>query len=106
MSVSKWRWTPACDSGICINDCDLCDKAEFESDDYDFESIDIADTPLEWRSVTEEEYKAFNELWNRLIEKRLDPEWLAQHEEMGFEVPAPMILEELDKWEAEHHAID
>lgn len=37
MSVSKWRWTPACDSGICINDCDLCDKADFESDDYDFE---------------------------------------------------------------------
>ena len=28
MSVSKWRWTPECDKGICVGDCDLCDKAE------------------------------------------------------------------------------
>ena len=27
MSTSKWAWTPACDSGICVGDCDLCDKA-------------------------------------------------------------------------------
>ena len=28
MSVSKWAWTEACDNGICIGDCDLCDRAE------------------------------------------------------------------------------
>ena len=28
MSVSKWKWTPECDKGICVGDCDLCDKAE------------------------------------------------------------------------------
>ena len=26
MSVSKWAWTWACDYGICIGDCDLCDR--------------------------------------------------------------------------------
>ena len=30
MSVSKWKWTPECDSGICVGDCDQCDKAEPE----------------------------------------------------------------------------
>ena len=30
MSVSKWRWTEDCDHGICIGDCDKCDKAVFE----------------------------------------------------------------------------
>jgi len=30
MSVSKWKWTPECDKGICVGDCDLCDKAEEE----------------------------------------------------------------------------
>ena len=30
MSVSKWRWTPECDRGICVGDCDLCDKAKPE----------------------------------------------------------------------------
>ena len=29
MSVSRWRWTPECDKGICIGDCDRCDKAEY-----------------------------------------------------------------------------
>ena len=28
MSVSRWRWTPECDKGICIGDCDLCEKTE------------------------------------------------------------------------------
>ena len=28
MSVSKWKWTPECDRGICVGDCDLCDRAE------------------------------------------------------------------------------
>jgi hypothetical protein len=27
MSVSKWKWTPECDKGICVGDCDECDKA-------------------------------------------------------------------------------
>ena len=27
MSVSKWKWTPECDRGICVGDCDQCDKA-------------------------------------------------------------------------------
>ena len=26
MSVSKWAYTEACDRGICVGDCDLCDK--------------------------------------------------------------------------------
>jgi len=30
VSVSKWKWTPECDRGICVGDCDLCDKAEEE----------------------------------------------------------------------------
>lgn len=30
MSVSKWRWTEDCDHGICVGDCDKCDKAVFE----------------------------------------------------------------------------
>lgn len=30
MSVSKWMWTEECDKGICINDCDRCDKAAYE----------------------------------------------------------------------------
>ena len=32
MSVRKWRWTPDCDKGICLNDCDKCDKADFEEE--------------------------------------------------------------------------
>jgi len=27
MSASKWKWTPECDRGICIGDCDRCDRA-------------------------------------------------------------------------------
>lgn len=30
MSTSKWRWTEECDHGICVGDCDKCDKAVFE----------------------------------------------------------------------------
>ena len=30
MSVSKWRWTEDCDHGICVGECDKCDKALFE----------------------------------------------------------------------------
>ena len=26
MSVSKWRYTEACDGNYCCGDCDLCDK--------------------------------------------------------------------------------
>lgn len=29
MSVSKWAWTPACDKGICVGECDRCDKAKW-----------------------------------------------------------------------------
>lgn len=29
MSVSKWAYDPEiCDHGICVGDCDLCDKGE------------------------------------------------------------------------------
>ena len=28
MSVSKWAWIWACDHGICVGDCDLCDRPE------------------------------------------------------------------------------
>lgn len=28
MSVSKWAWTWDCDRGICVGDCDLCDKPD------------------------------------------------------------------------------
>ena len=28
MSVSKWKWTPDCDKGICVGDCDQCDRSE------------------------------------------------------------------------------
>ena len=28
MSVSKWKWTPECDKGICVGDCDQCDRSE------------------------------------------------------------------------------
>ena len=35
MSVSKWRWTEDCDKGICIGDCDKCDKAVFEEGEND-----------------------------------------------------------------------
>lgn len=35
MSVSKWRWTEDCDHGICIGDCDKCDKAVFEEGEDD-----------------------------------------------------------------------
>lgn len=24
MSCSKWRWTPECDTHICVGDCDNC----------------------------------------------------------------------------------
>lgn len=30
MSVNKWCWTPECDKGICINDCDNCEKAAYK----------------------------------------------------------------------------
>lgn len=30
MSVSKWRWTEECANGICVGDCDLCDKNPIE----------------------------------------------------------------------------
>lgn len=26
MSVSKWKYTPACDGDYCVGDCDLCNK--------------------------------------------------------------------------------
>ena len=26
MSVSKWKYTPACDGDYCVGDCDLCSK--------------------------------------------------------------------------------
>ena len=26
MSVSKWKYTPACDGDYCVGDCELCDK--------------------------------------------------------------------------------
>lgn len=28
MSVSKWRWTEACDAGPCPGDCDFCHREE------------------------------------------------------------------------------
>ena len=33
MSVSKWRYTEACDGDYCPGDCDLCDKEPEESED-------------------------------------------------------------------------
>lgn len=44
MSVSKWLWTPDCDYGICINDCDHCEKAEFkEGEDNESSKSDNGD---------------------------------------------------------------
>ena len=34
MSVSKWAYDPeVCDHGICVGDCDLCDRYKEEEDD-------------------------------------------------------------------------
>ena len=36
MSCSKWMWTEACDHGVCVGDCDLCDR-DFEDEDEEEE---------------------------------------------------------------------
>jgi len=53
MSVSKWKWTPECDRGICVGDCDLCDKAE-EIEPKFGEWI-----PIKKRPMSEEERQEF-----------------------------------------------
>ena len=34
MSVSKYRWTPACDGQPCVGDCDLCRVDNLQSGIY------------------------------------------------------------------------
>lgn len=41
MSVSLWRWTPACDGIACPGDCDLC---SYEGEDDGEIQRDIHDT--------------------------------------------------------------
>lgn len=36
MSVSKWKYTHACDGDYCVGDCDLCSK-EPEAEEEDTE---------------------------------------------------------------------
>lgn len=38
MSVSKWKYTEACDGDYCVGDCDLCNK-EPESEQFSTEHI-------------------------------------------------------------------
>lgn len=38
MSVSKYRWTEACDTGFCPGDCDHCHRNE-EDEDEDEERL-------------------------------------------------------------------
>ena len=53
MSVSKWKWTPECDRGICVGDCDLCDKAKPEFGEW---------VPIKTRLMTEKERKELDEV--------------------------------------------
>ena len=48
MSVSKWRWTKACDSQPCVGDCDHCsfDSTWCERCKYYVEDKDICGHPL------------------------------------------------------------
>ena len=41
MSTWKWRYSPEmCDHGICVGDCDICDREDEEEDDDDGSSRD------------------------------------------------------------------
>lgn len=53
MSVSKWKWTPECDKGICVGDCDQCDKAVPEFGEW---------VPVKTRPMTEQERKELDEV--------------------------------------------
>lgn len=53
MSVSKWAYTEACDRGICIGDCDLCDKAVPVFGEW---------VPIKTRPMTEQERKELDEV--------------------------------------------
>ena len=34
MSTWKWRYDPEkCDHGICVGDCDICDRETFEDEE-------------------------------------------------------------------------
>ena len=41
MSTWKWRYDPEkCDHGVCVGDCDICDREDEEEDDDDGSSRD------------------------------------------------------------------
>ena len=56
MSVSKWRWTEACNGIPCPGDCDLCDFDPEDTDpEYDYTVTTNTDRiqaqPMKWQEL-------------------------------------------------------